>query len=79
MKQFDEITPIKGLTATGDVVWYTGRAGNDWVSSDRADAFKFTLERARRQASAFNKMTAIHGIRFVAVSAVTDDDSTEGK
>jgi hypothetical protein len=62
-------TPIKGIKADGSVVWFTGRAGDNFVSAKRADAFTgFNVEGARRKATTLNRGTVLHGIRFVAVS-----------
>lgn len=59
---------IRGLRADGAEVWYTGRAGDGWVSGDKREAFAcLTLEGARARALNFNRMTALHGVRFVAV------------
>lgn len=68
MKTAENI-PLKGLTSIGDVVWYTGRVGGGWISNNRAEAFTYTVEGARRKASQLNVMTEVHGIRFVAVVA----------
>jgi hypothetical protein len=63
-------TPIKALDANGAEFWWTGRAGNLWVSANAADAFRgLSLDGARRKAAQFNRMTEIHGLRFVAVVA----------
>jgi hypothetical protein len=63
------LVPIRGLTASGEVLWWTGRAGAEFVSPNEAEAFRgFTLEGARRKAAALNRGTAAHGILFVAVA-----------
>jgi hypothetical protein len=62
-----KMVPIVGRTADGKTVWYTGRAGDGWVSSNPKEAFLgFSLEGARSRATQFNRMTAVHGIYFVA-------------
>jgi hypothetical protein len=69
------ISLVRGVKADGTEVFYTGRAGDGFVSPDRADAFYgYTLEGARRQAAVLNQGTGIHGIRFVAVVPHDDFD-----
>ena len=58
---------VRGVTADGVEVYYTGRAGDGWVSADGNMAFRYdSREAAQRKALAFNRMTAVHGLRFVA-------------
>ena len=57
---------ILGTTADGAEVFYTGRAGDGWVSADVKEAFRYdSLEQARRKAMIFNQATPLHGIRFM--------------
>lgn len=59
---------VRGVTVVGDVVYYTGRAGEGWVSANRAEAFAgYSLEGARRKALQLNRHTDGHGVRFVAI------------
>lgn len=59
--------PVVGRMEDGTTVWYTGRAGSFFVSSQRADAFLYqTVEGARNRAAMLNRGTALSGIRFVA-------------
>ena len=61
--------PIIGRRADGSTVWYTGRAGQAFVSEWAKDAFLgYSLEGARAKAMRLNVMTPIHGVRFVAVT-----------
>ena len=61
--------PILGRRADGSTVWYTGRAGQAFVSENACDAFLgYSLEGARAKAMRLNVMTPMHGIRFVAVT-----------
>lgn len=56
---------LRGLTADGFEVFYTGKAGDgdsSWVSPSRVDAFRYGLGLARRTATRFNTMTQVHGI-----------------
>lgn len=59
--------PITGVYADGSRVWYTGKAGSAFVSPNPKEAFLgYYLEGAQRCAARLNKMTALHGIRFIA-------------
>lgn len=59
---------LRAVDASGNVSFWTGRAGQAWVSPDRAEAFTgLNMEGARRKALKFNQMTAAHGLRFIAV------------
>jgi len=61
---------LLGVNATGDVLYYTGRAGDLWVSSKGNEAFKYELlEGARRTAKRLNESTTVHGLRFIAMPA----------
>lgn len=63
-----QTSKIRGTTAQGEVVWFTGRAGAQFVSPNEAEAFAgYSLEGARRKAMQLNRATALHGICFVAV------------
>lgn len=56
---------IRGLGSKGNRSYYTGRAGDGWLSDNIANAFRYSLlEGARRKAAIFNA----HGYdsRFVA-------------
>lgn len=58
---------VRGVRETGEEVWYTGRAGEQFVSTERCDAYEgFDLHGARRKAAALNRMTMVHGIHFMA-------------
>lgn len=62
--------PVKAIDKDGRVFWWTGKAGEAFVSPNRADAFVgFNVEGARRVASRHNANTALHGLRFIAVTA----------
>ena len=57
---------IIGKTAEGKVVYYTGKAGDGWISDKMKDAFiGYSLEGARNKAKNFNQMTAVHGIHWI--------------
>lgn len=62
---------LRALDKDGKEFFYTGKAGAGWVVShdtDRAEAFRYqTKEAAQRKAATFNRMTEIHGLRFIAL------------
>lgn len=59
---------IRGVTAEGAEVFWTGRAGAGFVSANRADAFDaLNLQGARRTATRLNDATGLHGVRFIAM------------
>jgi hypothetical protein len=61
---------LRALDASGNEFFWTGRAGEAWVSPRREEALvAFSLEGARAKALQFNQRMALHGLRFVAVSA----------
>jgi hypothetical protein len=65
-----KMAPIKALDSNGNVFWWTGKAGQDWVSPSQADAFLgLNIEGARAKALQFNRRSDIHGLRFIAVCA----------
>ena len=52
--------------------YYTGKAGNGWVSSDLTQAFQYySLQFARIRARQHNACTSLHGLHFI-VLALTD-------
>lgn len=56
---------IRGVSAAGTVQYYTGRAGDRWLSPSIAEAFGYaSLEGARRKAMNMNRMSKIHGVWF---------------
>lgn len=56
---------LRGLDAAGTEVWYTGRAGQDFISTKRNDAFTgFNREGATQKAIVLNRGSSIHGVRF---------------
>ena len=70
MSPSNDLVRIKALAADGATFWHTGRAGALWVSPNEGDAVRlFNLEGARRFAARHNSMSAVHGLRFVAVAA----------
>jgi len=62
----EHLFPIVGRTINGDTVFYTGRAGEGWVSANPAEAFMgFSLEGARKRAIYLNRGLQLHGIFFI--------------
>ena len=60
---------VRGLTELGKEMFYTGKAGEKWVTTDKTAAFTYqTIEAARSKALMFNRTTELHGLRFIAVS-----------
>ena len=52
--------------------YYTGKAGNGWVSSDLTQAFQYySLNLARTRAKQHNAYTSLHDLHFI-VLALTD-------
>jgi hypothetical protein len=57
---------LRGLDKEGNVLYYTGRAGMDWLSFDRSNAFCYPVkELAQERAKRFNKMEPVHGYWFI--------------
>lgn len=58
---------LRGVDLEGNVSFYTGRAGQGWLSADKAEAFGYeALEGARRKAMTFNRQQG-ERIRFIAI------------
>jgi hypothetical protein len=59
---------LRALDKDGKEFFYTGRAGDGWVSPKVSEAFTYqNLDGARSKAKRFNEMTDIHGLRFMAM------------
>lgn len=60
-----DVYTVVGRSEQGDTFYYTGRAGQAFVSKLIGEAFAYpSLFEARRRALNLNRMTALHGIRF---------------
>lgn len=58
---------IKGTDRQGRTVWYTGRAGKGFISSERSEAFVgFYPTGAALRATSLNRGTVFHGVHFQA-------------
>jgi len=59
------MTLIKGRLIDGQVVWYTGKGGRDWISLDKREALAY---KERAAAAKFcvrhNAMYKHHGVLF---------------
>jgi hypothetical protein len=55
-----------GLNKSDEKVFYTGRAGIAWVSTNEAEAFEYaTYEAAKAKADRHNVFSPVHGIYLV--------------
>jgi hypothetical protein len=53
---------IRATTRTNETRYYTGRAGEGWMSADRRAAFIFASKtEAERKAAIFTNFAPIHG------------------
>jgi hypothetical protein len=60
---------VTGLK-NGETLYYTGRAGEGWVSRDEGESWEFETRRAASEKRAtFNKFTPVHGVHFVVVGS----------
>lgn len=64
---------LRGTTSTGAIVYYTGAAGDGFVSPDFGRAFVgWYLSGAEHKARVLNRGTAFHGITFEPAEADTE-------
>ena len=57
---------VVGRKENGDTVYYTGKAGPEYVSNQMCDAFEYSsIERARKRALMLNTTSLMTGIRFM--------------
>ncbi len=61
---------LRGLDQSGKEFFYTGKAGDAWVSQNKTDAFSYSREGAIRKALTFNKLSM--AVRFTAYFVVSD-------
>ena len=62
------MTFILTANKNGETFFWTGRAGQAWVSTDRSEAFAVTFDEAHRKATANNEFTELHSMTFEVVS-----------
>jgi hypothetical protein len=59
---------LRAIDRDGRESFYNGKAGPSWTSPNRNESFLYqTKEAAQRKAVMFNRMTEIHGLRFIAL------------
>jgi hypothetical protein len=59
---------LRGVNSDGGEFFYTGKAGDGWVSEDRNEAFDYrTEEVANDKAMTLNQFCPVHGYWFMAV------------
>ena len=59
---------LRGLNVNGNTMYYSGRAGDLWLTYDPFRAFTYgSKEYAQRRARMFNNMEPVHGMRFTAM------------
>jgi len=52
-------------------LYYTGKAGQDWVSPDLTQAFQYySLNLARTRAKQHNAYTSLHDLHFVVLALI---------
>jgi hypothetical protein len=57
---------LRALDKEGNVMFYTGKAGMDWLSPYKYEAFEFAAKMvANRKATNFNRMEPVHGYWFI--------------
>jgi hypothetical protein len=59
---------LRALDKEGNVMFYTGKAGMDWLSPYKYEAFEYATKKAAGwKATHFNRMEPIHGYWFVCI------------
>jgi len=59
---------LRGLDQNGVEKFYTGGAGQNWLTRDKAKAFEYSSQDvARQKAKHFNNAMKLHGYWFIAV------------
>ena len=66
METIESRYAVRGVTELGKVMYYTGKGGDRWVSTEKLEAFTYSVEGARAKALMFNRTAELHGLRFVA-------------
>ena len=61
---------VRGLSSLGEEVFYTGKAGKDFVSIQLCDAFTYSsIHGARLRATMLNNGHLIHGYWFIVLKS----------
>lgn len=59
---------LRAIDAYGNESFYNGKAGPQWLTKNRGEAFLYqTKEAAQRKAIMFNRAIELHGLRFIAL------------
>ncbi len=58
---------LEATNALGEFVYYTGRTGDGWVSSDIREAFGFTSSLGEARRDQFNSRSVLHGLTFALI------------
>jgi hypothetical protein len=62
---------LRALDKEGNILFYTGKAGMDWLAYDRANAFRYHYrEVALMKSKNFNRMEPVHGYWFTVQTMV---------
>ena len=61
---------LETTLANGEFAYYTGKAGDGWVSSDVREAFPMSASLASIRLGQFNSRTCLHGLVFEAIERV---------
>lgn len=65
---------LRGIDHQGSEVYYTGRAGDGWVSTDRRETFYWrSQEGATARAKEFNRHAGVHGVWFLALATAESE------
>jgi hypothetical protein len=57
---------LRALDKEGNIHFYTGKAGMEWMSSYRESAFRYATEQAALwKSKSFNRMEPVHGYWFI--------------
>ncbi len=68
---------LRAYDRAGDVGFYTGKAGPEWVNNQTANAFVFeSIDVALRRLSQFNKFEPVHRLMF-RVENLEDEASSK--
>lgn len=71
---------VAGVNRAGERFFYTGRAGEAFVSRDLADAYVGWYESgAAMVAQRLNRTSSLHGITFTAIEAPTANEIAAGR
>jgi hypothetical protein len=62
---------LRALDKEGNILFYTGKTGMDWLTYNRGDAFAyFNRDLALQKSTNFNRMEPVHGYWFTVQTMV---------